>query len=202
MGKLIKITRIENRYVGGDGSGFADVNEPAYINPDAIVSVSPSKDMSYLYIHMGAGESDDSYRVTAEEWARIEPLLTGEPAPQESDEASSALSFRATWESIEDLMRSPEMKALVQAGKRIDAIRLYRFTCNNFKEAKAIVNVAMEYVQSAPAPTLPESVLKAYWAVSAEMDKGRDLDEDELNNAYMNLFDAIGLHLDAQGGDK
>jgi hypothetical protein len=147
MAKLIKITTTEDKVL--------------FFNPDTVCLITPPQ-RHYAYATITLQDSEE-IEVSDQEWARIEPLLTGEPAPQENDEASSALSFRATWESIEDLMRSPEMKALVQAGKRIDAIHLYRFTCNNFKEAKAIVNVAMEYASTvAPiAPTLPESVIDA-----------------------------------------
>lgn len=197
----------------------------AYINPDKIVDVQPNSNTSAFIIDMGA---DCRHSVSADEWKRIAPLLTGESDDtdaymlgrrhgydkgfadgadwQKEQTTQSATSddiapeISATWETVEDLMQSPQMKALIQAGKRIDAITLYRRTHSNFKEAKTIVNVAMEYVKTAPVPSsaLPESVLTAYWAVSEEMDKGPNLDEDELNNAYMNLFDAIGLYLDAQ----
>lgn len=78
MAKLIKISAVKWKYVfdGANEDRVIDGSIAVYINPDKIVEVNSAYRGTWLITLEG---EDRSYYVTDEEWARIEPTLTGEP---------------------------------------------------------------------------------------------------------------------------
>lgn len=116
MAKLIKITTLKREYLA---------SRVVYINPDAVtvVEMHEYNGEPYCVIHMGAGEHGDAYQISAEEWARIEPLLVDEVQavlPVDVLEAWNAFD-KASW----DYMTSES--AAVPA--RFDDTRAMFLTC-------------------------------------------------------------------------